>query len=53
MESIITNFYSITDFHSKFCQNNRGISNDIEITPSCHHQLEKVGLFLFLPDSKC
>ena len=32
MESIIINLYSIIDFHSKFCQVNRGISNDIEIT---------------------
>ena len=34
MESIIINFYSIIDFHSKFCQFNRGISNNIEITLS-------------------
>ena len=52
MESKITNFYSIIDFHSKFCQVNRGISNNIETTLSCHHQLEKVGA-VFLPDSKC
>ena len=32
MESIIINLYSIIDFHSKFCQVNRGISNNIEIT---------------------
>ena len=31
MESIIINLYSIIDFHSKFCQVNRGISNNIEI----------------------
>ena len=30
MQSIIINFYSIIDFHSKFCQGNRGISNYIE-----------------------
>ena len=45
MESIIINLYSIIDFHSKFCQVNRGISNNIEITLSCHHQLEKEGAF--------
>ena len=34
MESIIINFYSISDFYSKFCQVDRGISNNIEITLS-------------------
>ena len=52
IESIIINLYSITDIHSKFCQVNRTISNNIEITLSCHHQLEKVG-DIFLPDTKC
>ena len=51
MKSIIINFYSIIDFHSKFCQVNRGISNNIEISQSCRNQLEKVGAFL--SDSKC
>ena len=30
MQNIIINFYSIIDFHFKFCQVNRGISNYIE-----------------------
>ena len=51
MESILIKFYSISDFYSKFCQVNRGISNNMEITLRCHHQLEKIGAFL--SDSKC
>ena len=45
MESIFINLYSIIDFHSKFCQVNRGIGNSIEISLSCHHQMETVGDF--------
>ena len=52
IESIIINVHSISDIYLKLCQVNRRISNNIEITLSCHHQLEKIG-DSFLPDSNC
>ena len=51
MQSIIINFYSIIDFHFKFCQVDRRISNYIENYSELPHQLEKSGDFL--PDRKC
>ena len=52
MESIIINFYSLIDFHSKFCQVNRGISDYIEnYSAAATITWRRQGLFL--PDSKC
>ena len=48
MQSIITNFYSIIDFHFKFCQVNRGIINPIE-----NYSRFPPSAGIFLPDSKC